>query len=113
MLTTRLSFLYNKDDLCPFMSNARETPVPSIINGVRLLYRPVIKFLGLTFDRQLTYNEHMDDLAARCKSSLKETRCVSHITWETDRDILLRLYTALVIFKMDYGCAVYLSLIHI
>ena len=85
-------------------------PDPTLtINGVWLHYRPVIRFLALTFNRQLTWNARMDDLTERCKSSLNTIRYISHMTWGANREVSLRLYTALVITRMYYGCVVYSS----
>lgn len=46
-----------------------------MLSGVRLHYRTI---LNLNFDRYLTWNAHLDDLAARCKFSLSAIRCISH-----------------------------------
>ena len=63
-------------------------PVPMLtIHSVQMNCRPVIKFLCPTFDRDLTWNAHVDDLTARCKSSLNAIRCISHITRRVDRDV--------------------------
>ena len=40
-----------------------------------------------------TWSSHVDHLATRCKLSSNASRCISHMSWGADREILLRLYT--------------------
>ena len=65
------------------------------------------RFLGLIFDRRLTFNSHIRDLKTRCLKSLDVLKVVGHTDWGADRKVLLRLYQALVRSKLDYGCIVY------
>ena len=46
------------------------------------------------------------DLTAWWKSSLNAIRYTSHINWGVDKEVLLRLYTAIALYEMNYGCAV-------
>ena len=65
------------------------------------------RFLGLIFDRRLTFRSHIQDLKVRCLKSLNVLKVVSHTDWGADSKVLLRLYQALVRSKLDYGCCVY------
>nr|KAG5702023.1 hypothetical protein BaRGS_015758 [Batillaria attramentaria] len=67
------------------------------------------KFLGLIFDRRLTFRSHIKYLRASCMKALDVLRVVGHTDWGGDRTVLLRLYRALVRSKLDYGCIVYSS----
>ena len=65
------------------------------------------RFLGLIFDRRLTFKSHIEDLRTRCLKTLNVLRVVSHTDWGADSKVLLRLYQALVRSKLDYGSIVY------
>ena len=65
------------------------------------------RFLGLLFDRRLTFLPHLRDLRARCMKSLNILRVVGKTDWGADRKTLLHLYKALVRSKLDYGSIVY------
>ena len=65
------------------------------------------RFLGLIFDRRLTFKSHIRDLKLRCLKSLDVLKVVGHTDWGADRKVLLQLYQALVRSKLDYGCIVY------
>ena len=65
------------------------------------------RFLGLIFDKRLTFRSHIEDLRTRCLKTLNVLRVVSHTDWGADLKVLLRLYQALVGSKLDYGSIVY------
>ena len=65
------------------------------------------KFLGIIFDRTLSYNSHVNYLKTNCLKALDILKVVGHTDWGADQKTLLCLYRALVRFKLDYGCIVY------
>ena len=81
---------------------------PSIfLNRTKITAVNEARFLGLIFDRRLTFKSHIQDLKLRCLKSLNVLKVVSHTDWGADSKVLLRLYQALVRSKLDYGCCVY------
>ena len=67
----------------------------------------VAKFLGVIFDRHLTYREHFRTLRERCFKSLNVLKCVARTSYGADRRTLLLLYRSIVRSKLDYACFVY------
>ena len=65
------------------------------------------KFLGVIFDKKLTFIPHIKKLKAKCQKALNLLRVVAHTYWGADRKILLNLYRTIVRSKLDYGCIVY------
>jgi len=65
------------------------------------------KFLGVVFDKRLTFAKHVKELKESCQKALNVLRVVSSTDWGADSVTLLRLYRALVRSKLDYGCVVY------
>ena len=65
------------------------------------------KFLGVFFDRKLSFIPHIKYIKTKCQKGLDLLKVVSHMDWGADRDVLLRLYRALVRSKLDYGSIVY------
>jgi ribonuclease HI len=61
------------------------------------------KYLGLTLDRRLTFNQHVADLKQRCSRRLNILRCISGREWGADRHTLLRLYMSLIRPILDYN----------
>ena len=66
-----------------------------------------VKFLGLVFDRRLTFRADVKYMKTVCDKALNVLRVVGHTDWGDDKVVLLRLYRALVRFKLDYSCIVY------
>ena len=84
----------------------RRCPDPDL--GIRL-YRqsiptkPSAKFLGVVFDRRLTYREHFKVLRERCFKSLNVFKCVSRTSYGADRSTLLLLCLAISLYFLDQG----------
>ena len=68
-----------------------------------------MKFLGLVFDRLLTFRAHVKYLKTVCDKSLDVLRVVGHTDWGADKVVLLGLYCAPVRSKLDNSCIVYSS----
>jgi len=67
------------------------------------------RFLGVIFDNSMTWKPHIKQLKTSCNKTLNIMKYLSHKKWGADRVTLLRLYTALIRSKLDYGSEVYSS----
>ena len=65
------------------------------------------KFLGLIFDKKLTFKQHIRYLKDRCFKALNLLRVIAHRDWGADCATMLKLYRSHVRTKLDYGCVVY------
>ncbi len=65
------------------------------------------KFLGLIFDRRLTFKPHIQQLKTKCLRALDLLKVLSHSDWGADKATLLMVYRSLIRSKLDYGCMVY------
>ena len=65
------------------------------------------KFLGVLFDRKLSFIPHIKYLKAKCLKALNLLKVLSHTDWGADRTVLLQLYCSLIRSKLDYGTIVY------
>ena len=65
------------------------------------------KFLGILFDRKLSFIPHIKYLKAKCLKALNLLKVLSNTSCGADRTTLLELYRSLVRSKLDYG-----SIIH-
>ena len=65
------------------------------------------KFLGILFDRKLSFIPHIKYLKAKCLKALNLLKVLSHTSWGADQTTLLKLYLSLVRSKLDYGCIIY------
>ena len=65
------------------------------------------KFLGLLFDKKLSFIPHIKALKAKCLKALHILKVLSNTNWGGDRSVLLNLYRSLVRSKLDFGSIVY------
>ena len=77
------------------------------LDGVEIPVVEQYKFLGVIFDRKLSFIPHINYLKAKCHKALQLLRVVAHTDWGADKSTLLKLYKSLVRSKLDYGCFIY------
>ena len=75
-----------------------------MFNGVPLLRKETVKYLGVTFDTRLTWNAHISDVVSRCQQPLHMMRKVSRHDWGGDRASLKMMYIGLIRSIIDYAC---------
>ena len=75
--------------------------------GRPVVTRPVARFLGVLFDRRLTYKEHFKALREKCFKTMNVLKCVSRTSYGADRATLLLLYRSMIRSKLDYASFVY------
>ena len=65
------------------------------------------KYLGVIVDNSLRFNKHIDYIRTDCLRRLNLLKLVSHNSWGADMKTLLRLYTAIIKPKLEYGQEAY------
>ena len=65
------------------------------------------KFLGVIFDKKLTFIPHMQHLKKKCSKTLKLLCVIAHKDWGADQHTLLKLYRILICSKIDYDYLIY------
>ena len=60
------------------------------------------KFLGLVFDRKLTFAAHIKYLKDRCLKALNLLHAVAHKDWGADSVTVLKIYRSHIRSKLDF-----------
>lgn len=68
-----------------------------------------IKFLGMIFDKKLTWIDHVKYLFDKCSKSLNLLKVLKSTRWGADRKTLMLFYRSYVRSILDYGCTAYSS----
>jgi ribonuclease HI len=91
-----------------FCRKRRIHPDPEIhLDGGTISIENEVKFLGIIFDRKLSFRPHILHLRKKCQRSLNILKVLSNTSWGADRSSLLKIYHAVIRSKLDYGCVVY------
>lgn len=73
------------------------------LNNHPIEYVQHIKFLGIIFDTKLTWKNHITSLKKDCMQRLNLLKTLAHHKWGANREVLIRIYYALIRSKLDYG----------
>lgn len=95
-----------KTQIIKFYSNNNVTETVNI-NGQKVKTSNSIKFLGVTFDRELTYREHIINLANKARKTINILRFLKGKSWGANTKILRTLYMSLVRSQLCYGQEVF------
>ena len=72
-----------------------------------LQYADSVRFLGLQWDKKLTWHEHISSLKTACSKLLGLLRSISCQKWGADQYSVMKVYRMYVRSKLDYGSPIY------
>jgi len=73
------------------------------IGGQVIKVEDKVKFLGIIFDRRLTWKNHFEYIENKCKKRLNLMRNLTGTEWGASKESLLTIYRALIRTLLDYG----------
>ena len=74
-----------------------------LLLGSRLRFNPTPTFLGVTFDRTLSFSKHVSSLKAKFFPRLKALRCISASSWGPFKESLSVLYKSFLRPLLTYA----------
>lgn len=102
------SFSVQKTSCVHFCRLRNLHPDPEIfLGGNRIEVVDKVKFLGVMFDRKLSFKAHIENLLVSCGKKLNLLKVLSNTSWGAERCTMLNIYRAVIRSRLDYGCAVY------
>ena len=72
-------------------------------------YKKKFKFLGMIFDKKLTFKQHINYVKTDCNKMIGVLRSICSQEWGGDQKTILHFYKTFIRFKLDYGCIIYQS----
>ena len=82
---------------------ARKTELNLKLYGETLKIYPQVKFLGITFDSQLTFKKHFEDILDRCNTRYHRLRLLANKKWGPNPSTLIQIYKQRVGPIFEYG----------
>ena len=74
-----------------------------LLLGSRIRFKPTPTFLGVTFDRILSFSKHVSSLKAKFFPHLKALRCISASSWGPSKESLSLLYKSFLRSLLTYA----------
>ena len=71
--------------------------------GETLKVYPQVKFLGITFDSQLTFKKHFEDILDRCNTRYHRLSLLANKKWEPSPSTLIQIYKQCVRPIFEHG----------
>jgi len=85
-------------------------PTPKLlIDGRVVQFQKSARFLDLTFDHQLKWRPHIENVKGACQKRLNLLPAISGKFWGADMSVLRTVYLALIRSRIAYGSEVYCS----
>jgi ribonuclease HI len=66
-----------------------------------------IKYLGVIFDKRLTFTEHIKNVVDRCNKRFNLLKCLAGTSWGTGKKSLLIVYRGLIRSILEYASFIY------
>ena len=82
---------------------ARRTELNLKLYGETLKIYPEVKFLGITFDSQLAFKKHFEDILDSCNTRYHRLRLLANKTWGPRPSTLIQIYKQCVRPTFEYG----------
>ena len=82
---------------------ARKTELNLKLYGETLKIYPQVKFLGITFDSQLTFKKHFEDILDRCNARYYRSRLLANKKWGPSPATLIQIYKQCVRPIFEFG----------
>lgn len=74
-----------------------------VLSNITLQNINKVKFLGLTFQSNLGWNQHSNCIIRSTSSSMRTLRCLAHTWWGADPYTMLTLFRVLIRSRLEYA----------
>ena len=82
---------------------SRKTEPNLKLHGKTLTVYPQVKFLGITFDSQLTFQKHFEDVLDRCNTRYHRLKLLANKKWGPYLSTMIQIYKQCVRPIFKYG----------
>lgn len=110
----RLKMNPSKSEVCAFHLNNKEVnrKLEVKLQDVILSHNFHPKYLGITLDRSLTYNEHLTKTALKMRTRINIIQKLAGSTWGANPEVLRESTLGLFVSVGDYGCPIWMNSYH-
>ena len=98
-----ISFDIAKTELIHFQKNSKNKPTLKLPSGYIVKSKPLVKWLGVYFDENLNYKEHIAIKASKARQAFHRMNRLANISQGLSPTAIRQLYIACVTSVADYG----------
>jgi hypothetical protein len=99
-----LNLSHSKSESVLFSRKSSQLAPPLFIDKNPITISKQFKYLGVIFDRGLTWKAHVGYIQKRCRMRINFMKSIAGTTWGSHPDNMLLLYKGLVRTVLEYGC---------
>lgn len=110
--TKNIGFSFSAEKTKTIIFSRRRLPELTLnlyLDDKQIKIEDTVKFLGLTFDKRLTWLPHFKNLKTSCRKSLNLLKVLNGKNNGADRKPLINIYKSKISSKIDYASIVYSS----
>ncbi|XP_072384622.1 uncharacterized protein [Diabrotica undecimpunctata] len=104
-----VKFSSGKSKVINFSRRYHTHPPLLHLNGSPLQVVDKHKFLGVIFDKRLTWRDQIQNTKTNCLNRINILKTLAHHQWGAEEKVLLRIYRTLIRSRLDYGSILYIS----
>ena len=104
-----ISFNAEKTTAVLFSHLRKKNPINLIMNGKPIPLQQSAKYLGITMDRKLTWNEHLTSQAAKCKKLLIRLSCAISTDWGLPQKAMKTIFEMAIEPILLYGASIWIE----
>ena len=104
----RIGINANKTKLLLFQIQKKQNTTPNLwLCKEQLKYSDEAKFLGVTFDSKLSFENHINDIVNRCRKRLNLLKAIRGKTWGASPLIIMQTYKSFIRPVLEYSCVLF------
>ena len=101
---------HEKTKVVVFSQNNKTAPIYNLsLMNKHIEQVSSFKFLGIYFDRRLTWKEHLDHIISKCSTRINMLRAISGSSWGANQGTLHLFYKQYIRPVLEFGAEVYIS----
>lgn len=91
-----------------FSRKRNVVPPPITFNGNAITYEDSVKYLGVIFDKKLSWKQQTNNTVSKCQNGINIMKSLSKTTWGAESLTMLLIYKAIIRPHIDYSATLIL-----
>lgn len=107
--TSGFSFSPSKSQAITFTKTKKNSSLNVKLNGQQIVNCKIVKVLGVFFDQKTSWLPQINSLRSSTLSRLNIIKILSHTSWGSNSNTLIKIYKSLILSKLTYGSFLWIN----